>query len=99
MSLDLIDFRGKITVEIDAALDAALEAVHRATGRERSEIARHVLSEWAMQKIHEASLLDHLLQREGHGGIPRGAPGSRRESQGSAGVHSINDHAAGSSSK
>jgi hypothetical protein len=81
MSLELIDFRGKITPEIDAAL----EAVHRVTGRDRAEIARSVLAEWAAQKIHEASLLDQLLQREGLRGIVRGVSGSQRESQGVAG--------------
>lgn len=81
MSADLIDFRGKITAEIDAAL----EAVHRASGRDRAEIARSVLAEWAAQKIHEASLLDHLLQREGLRGIAGGVSGSQRESQGIAG--------------
>ena len=81
MSAELIDFRGKITAEIDAAL----EAVHRVTGRERAEIARSVLAEWAAQKIHEASLLDQLLQREGLRGIAGGVSGSQRESQGASG--------------
>lgn len=81
MSADLIDFRGKITAEIDAAL----EAVHRVTGRDRAEIALSVLAEWAAQKIHEASLLDQLLQREGLRGIAGGVSGSPRESQGVAG--------------
>lgn len=81
MSIELIDFRGKITPQIDAAL----EAVHRVTGRDRAEIARSVLAEWAAQKIHEASLLDQLLQREGLSGIAGGVSGSQRESQGLAG--------------
>lgn len=81
MSMDLIDFRGKITPEIDAAL----EAVHRVSGRDRSEIARSVLAEWAAQRIHEASLLDQLLQREGLRGIAGGVSGSLRESQGVSG--------------
>lgn len=81
MSADLIDFRGKITAEIDAVL----EAVHRVSGRDRAEIVRSVLAEWAAQKIHEASLLDTLLQREGLRGIAGGASGSARESQGIAG--------------
>ena len=81
MSADLIDFRGKITAEIDAAL----EAVYRVSGRDRSEIARQVLAEWAAQRIHEAILLDQLLQREGLRGITGGVSGSQRESQGVAG--------------
>lgn len=81
MSADLIDFRGKITAETDAVL----EAVHRASGRDRAEIVRTVLAEWATQKIHEASLLDRLLQREGLRGIAGGISGSQRESQGIAG--------------
>lgn len=82
MSLDLMDFRGKITPETDAVL----EAVHRATGRDRSEIARQVLADWAESKIHEASLLDTLLAREGLQGVQRGISGNRREHQGVAGI-------------
>lgn len=43
MSLPLIDFRGKITHETDAVL----EALHQACGRDRSEIVREVLADWA----------------------------------------------------
>jgi hypothetical protein len=52
MSLPLVDFRGKITHETDCVLDA----IHLATGRDRSEIARDALHAWAELKIHEASL-------------------------------------------
>lgn len=92
MSMELIDFRGKITVETDAVL----ESIHRTSGRDRSEIARQVLARWAEEKIHEASLLDKLLQREGLRGITGGASGSPRECEGvsgsvrdSEGVHSL----------
>lgn len=81
MSLDLIDLRAKITLETDAVL----EAIHRATGRDRSEIARQVLSELAASEIHKASLIDKLLAREGLRGICGGVSGSERESQGIAG--------------
>ena len=39
MSAELKDFRGKITSETDAVL----EAINRADGRDKSEIAREVL--------------------------------------------------------
>lgn len=81
MSVDLKDFRGKLTIEADAAL----EAVSRVTGRDKTEVAREILHEWALRKIREATVLDGLLRSEGAGGIWReagGAPGNRRESEG-----------------
>lgn len=81
MSLPLIDFRGKITHETDAVL----EALHLATGRDRSEIVRDVLAQWADSKIHEASLIDQRLRREGLRGIAGGAAGSVREHEGAPG--------------
>lgn len=81
MSLPLIDFRGKITHETDAVL----EALHQATGRDRSEIVRDVLAQWADAKIHEASLIDQRLRREGLRGIAGGAAGRVREDEGAQG--------------
>ena len=81
MSLPLIDFRCKLTHRADAVLDA----MHMATGRDRSELAREALDLWAEMKIHEASLIDARLKREGGPGITGGAAGSMRDSQGAAG--------------
>lgn len=78
MSLPLVDVRGKITHRTDAVLDA----LHMATGRDRSEIMREALDEWAGLKIHEASLIDQRLKREGGAGIHGGIAGSMRDSQG-----------------
>lgn len=75
MSAELKDFRGKITAETDAVL----EAVNRTDGRDRSEIAREVLHQWAMSRIHEATILDRLLKAEGLTGIDGGVSGNRRE--------------------
>lgn len=80
MSIPLIDFRGKITPDTDAVL----EAVHQATGRDRAEIAREVLDVWAVSKIHEASLIDLRLKREGLRGIDGGIAGRMREDEGVA---------------
>lgn len=82
MSLPLIDFRGKITHETDAVL----EALHQATGRDRSEIVREVLAQWAESKIHEASLIDQRLRREGLRGIAGGIAGNVREDEGAQGI-------------
>lgn len=81
MSAELKDFRGKITTETDAVL----EAINRADGRDKSEIAREVLHQWAMSRIHEATILDRLLQAEGLKGIAGGVSGNRREDEGIAG--------------
>ncbi len=81
MSLPLVDFRCKLTHRTDAVLDA----LHMATGRDRSELAREALDLWAEMKIHEASLIDARLKREGGPGIAGGTAGSMRDSQGAAG--------------
>ena len=69
MSLPLIDLRAKVTPEADAVL----EAVHRATGKDKSEVVRDVLHKWAMNEIHAASVLQSILQREGLSGATGGA--------------------------
>lgn len=86
MSLPLVDFRGKITHETDAVL----EAMHQATGRDRSEIVRDVLHQWAEAKIHEASLIDQRLRREGLRGIAGGIAGNAREDEGAPGSAGLN---------
>lgn len=68
MSIELKDFRGKITAETDCVL----EAINRVTGRDRSEIVREILHKWAVEKIHEHSVLGDLLVREGLSGESRG---------------------------
>lgn len=64
MSLELTDARIKITIETDAVL----EAMHRASGRDRSEIAREVLHEWASKQIMESALTMKLLKANGISG-------------------------------
>jgi hypothetical protein len=81
MAADLKDFRGKITPEADCAL----EAESRSTGKDRQEIVREILHDWAMQRIHGASVLNRLLRAEGLTGIDGGVAGNRGESQGMPG--------------
>lgn len=61
MSTPLIDFRGKVTPETDAVL----ESIQRATGRDKSEIAREWMHSIAVKEIHAAIELQKILQREG----------------------------------
>lgn len=61
MSLELKDFRGKLTVEGWAAVDAEAEA----TGKERAEIVREIVHQWALGQIRKASVLHKTLEREG----------------------------------
>lgn len=91
MSIPLVDFRGKITHETDAVL----EALHQASGRDRSEIVRDVLAEWAVSKIHEASLIDQRLKREGLRGIAGGITGKTREYEGARGSAPVPTHRRG----
>ena len=78
MSADLKDLRTKVTTRTDAVL----EAINRATGRDKCELAREVLDKWAAEQIHAASLIDHMLKAEGEPGISAGIVGIRREARG-----------------
>jgi hypothetical protein len=75
MSLELRDLRAKVTVETDAVL--LVES--RITGKDRSEIVRDILSEWAEQRVHAAKLLVAMLERDGLLGVGEGTLGSARE--------------------
>lgn len=88
MSLELKDFRARITQEADCVL----EALSRTSGRERQEIAREVLHKWAMEQIHAASVLDKLLRAEGMEGI---AGGMRGHAGASEGTHALRPGVAG----
>lgn len=81
MGIELKDFRGKVTPETDAVL----EGISRATGQDRSEIARNVLHKWALEQIHAATVTHRLLQAEGLAGIDGGTSGNRRECKGTCG--------------
>lgn len=77
MSLPLIDFRGKVSVETHVAL----EALSRATGRDKSEIARDVLHAWASEQLHAASIMQRLAAAEG---VSAACQGMMREDEGGA---------------
>ena len=61
VSTPLIDFRGKISPETHVVL----EALNRATGRDKSEIAREVLHRFALEQLHAASVMQRLANAEG----------------------------------
>jgi hypothetical protein len=71
MSAELRDFRGKITVEADLALDSMAQAFKR----DKSDIAREVLHNWALRKIMEANVLARRLKAEGLDGDSQGGGG------------------------
>lgn len=73
MSLDLKDLRAKITPEADAALEARAAS----TGKEKAEIVRELLHEWALSQIQMAKLLDRRLKAEGFSGIGEMEQGQR----------------------
>jgi hypothetical protein len=75
MASDLKDLRGKITVETHCAL----EAESRVSGKDKNEIARRVLHEWAVKKLEVAKVTDALLRSEGLPGIAGGVSGNRGE--------------------
>lgn len=77
MSTPLIDFRGKITTETHVAL----EALHRATGMDRAEIARDVLHRWASEQLYASSVMQRLAANEG---LTASRPGHRGEDEGDA---------------
>jgi hypothetical protein len=61
MSAELRDFRGKITVEADIALESMAQAFKR----DKSDIAREVLHNWALRKILEANVMARRMRAEG----------------------------------
>lgn len=71
LSAELKDFRGKVTPETDAVL----EALNRATGRDKSEIAREVLHGWASEQLEAARLMVRFTSGEGRGRESKGAAG------------------------
>ena len=73
MAAPLKDFRGKITAEADCVL----EAMNRVTWKDRSEIVREILHDWALVKIDEHTVLGKLLLAEGLAGESQGIAGSR----------------------
>lgn len=64
MSSELRDLRAKITIETDCVL----EAMNRQTGKDKSEIVRGILHDWAVGHIGMARILDKLLISEGIAG-------------------------------
>jgi hypothetical protein len=58
---DLIDTRCKVTEETNQVL----EAMARARNIDKSEVIRTVLHEWAVGRIHEATLVVRLTRSEG----------------------------------
>jgi len=71
MSQELRDFRGKITVEADIALESMAQAFRR----DKSDIAREVLHNWALRKIMEANVMARRLRAEGITGEDQGIGG------------------------
>lgn len=65
MSLELIDFRTKITAETAAAL----EMENLITGRDKTEIVRGILSTWAMEQFTRARILNDAMKDQGLPGI------------------------------
>ena len=68
---ELRDYRGRISVLADIAIDAKAKA----TGRERQEIVREILDAWAEQEVHHTSLLQAALIAEGLSGSAGGISG------------------------
>ena len=75
MSAPLIDFRGKITTETHVVL----ESLSRATGRDKSEIAREVLHRYALEQLHASSVMQRLAAAEG---VSAAGLGMMREDEG-----------------
>lgn len=71
MAIELKDFRCKITAEADAVLEAEAQV----TGRDRSEIVRELVHEWAQKRIDAATVMHRRLLAEGLPGIAGGTSG------------------------
>ena len=55
------DFRGQVSDETHVVL----ESIRRVTGRTHQDIARDVLHSWAVDRLHEATLMHRLANAEG----------------------------------
>ena len=67
MGPELHDLRAKVTAETAVVLES--RAKSRAI--DQSELVREILHDWALDAIHEASLIAAGLDREGLPGICR----------------------------
>lgn len=61
MAIPLKDFRCAISEQIDAALDAQAAAF----GKDKAQVAREVLGEWARQKHREHIMYGRRLRANG----------------------------------
>lgn len=68
MAAELRDLRARITLESYCALEAEAQV----SGRDRSEIVRDILHQWALEQMRKASVLDRMLQAEGAAGSQSG---------------------------
>lgn len=80
MSLELKDFRGKITPETDVVLSA----IARVTGKDKAEIARDWLHKLALEQIRIQRVMGGLLHAEGLAGESGGLAGDLQGTRGSA---------------
>lgn len=62
------DFRGQVTDEAHVVLCA----ISRTTGKTHQDIARDVLHAWAVERLHEATLMQRLAAAEGISMEPNG---------------------------
>lgn len=78
MSLELVDFRCKLTMETFCAI----AAYARAHEMDKSELVRDVMHKWAMKQIDGASMLHACLKAKG---LTAAAEGIVAAHQGTAG--------------
>lgn len=82
MSLELTDFRLKITPETVCVLAAQA----RANDIEKPELARDVLHEWALRHIEGATLLVSCLRAKGLQGAAEGITSADRRTSAQSGA-------------
>lgn len=83
MSLELVDYRCKITTEAFCAI----AAYARAHDMDKGEVAREVLHRWALRQIQGASMLANCLRAKG---MTAAAEGISAASQGTSGNSGLN---------
>lgn len=79
MATDLRSVHVRITVETDAVVDAKAKALDK----DRAEILRDVLHQWALKEIEVGRLIEQRLRAEGISGSSAGGSGSGADSRGS----------------
>lgn len=62
----------EIRVDLEREYSDVIDAVAKAKGISRTQMALHILREWSREKVHESTLVVRLTRRNGVEGATKG---------------------------